>query len=181
MIELKPDEEVPVLLPITGFRGYWLSKNGGVYIKRKVGWARIETSVVAGKLRVSLKTRDRSGRTSRTIERLLAETWKDAAGSTGTLAVDTETVPIGFRRDPGHEDLVPDDAEQSMVDRVEELMDRGYRARGIVVMLNREGYRSRDGRSVPLMWVDQLVARVEEARRLARESVAEEPEGETSP
>lgn len=168
-----------MLLPITGFRGYWLSKNGGVYVKRKAGWARVETSVVSGKHRVSLTTHQHSGRTSRTIERLLAEVWNLNQKDSGPMRdndddkpVTATQVPIGFMRDPSHGDIVPHDAEQHMIDRLEELIDQGLTNRIIGLTLHQEGHRSRGGRRIPLVWVDHLVARVHEARRLARESVA---------
>ena len=82
---------------------------------------------------------------------------------------ESDEPPVGFRWDPDHGGLVPDDPEQQMIDRIEELIDCGHVVTRIVAMMRREEFRARDGALVTLVMVGHLVTRIQEMRRMAWE------------
>jgi hypothetical protein len=82
---------------------------------------------------------------------------------------ESDEPPMGFRWDPDHGGLVPDDAEQRLIDRIEELIDQSLAVTQIVATMRRERFCGRDGDLVTLGLVGHLIIRIQEMRRMAWE------------
>jgi hypothetical protein len=66
-------------------------------------------------------------------------------------------VPYGYRLAEDGKTLVPDMAEQALLDAIREARQRGLSQRAVVADLARQGFTSRQGTALSLMQVQRIM------------------------